>query len=85
MIRYDSGSIGGVKISVSLTEQDVEYVDVYARRRGVQSRSAVIREALRLLQASELGPDYAAAWDDWPDDEQDAWDATVADGLSTDA
>jgi hypothetical protein len=45
----------------------------------------VIREALRLLQASELGPDYAAAWDDWPDDERDAWDATVADGLSADA
>jgi Arc/MetJ-type ribon-helix-helix transcriptional regulator len=74
-----------MKISVSLTDEDVEYVDVYARRRGVQSRSAVIREALRLLQASELGPDYAAAWDDWPDDEQHAWDATVCDGLSAEA
>lgn len=82
---YDCGSIAGMKISVSLTDEDVEYIDVYARRRGIQSRSAVIREALRLLQASELGPDYAAAWDDWPEDEQDAWDATVADGLSADA
>lgn len=74
-----------MKISVSLTDEDVEYVDVYARRRGVKSRSAVIREALRLLQASELGPDYAAAWDEWSDDEQQAWDATVADGLPADA
>ena len=50
---------------------------------GWSHNRAVIREALRLLQASELGPDYAAAWDEWPDDERDAWDATVADGLST--
>lgn len=70
---------------MSLTDEDVEYVDVYARRRGVQSRSAVIREALRLLQASELGPDYAEAWDEWSEDEQEAWDATVADGLAAEA
>ncbi len=74
-----------MKISVSLTDEDVEYVDVYARRRGVRSRSAVIREALRLLHASELAPDYAAAWDEWPDDEQAAWDATIADGLQANA
>ena len=74
-----------MKISVSLTDEDVEYIDVYARRRGVRSRSAVVREALRLLRANELGPDYAAAWDEWPDDEQQAWDATVADGLPADA
>lgn len=74
-----------MKISVSLTDEDVEYIDVYARRRGVQSRSAVMREALRLLRASELGPDYAAAWGEWPDDEQAAWDSAVADGLPADA
>jgi Arc/MetJ-type ribon-helix-helix transcriptional regulator len=74
-----------MKISVSLTDEDVEYVDIYARRQGVHSRSAVIREALRLLRASELGPDYAAAWDEWSGDEQEAWDATVADGLPAEA
>jgi Arc/MetJ-type ribon-helix-helix transcriptional regulator len=73
-----------MKISVSLTDEDVDYVDVYARRRGVGSRSAVIREALRLLRASGLGPDYAAAWAEWPDGEQKAWDTTVADGLPAD-
>lgn len=74
-----------MKISVSLTDDDVEYVDVYARRRGINSRSAVIREAIRLLHVSELGPDYAAAWDEWPEHDQEAWDATVADGLTADA
>ena len=74
-----------MKISMSLSEEDVEYVDVYARRHRINSRSAVIREALRLLRASELGPDYAAAWDEWSSDEQEAWDATVADGLSAEA
>lgn len=73
-----------MKVSVSLTDEDVEFVDVYARRQGAASRSAVIREALRLLRASELGPDYAAAWDEWADGDQDAWDAAVADGLSAD-
>lgn len=74
-----------MKISVSLTDEDVEFVDVYARRQGVNSRSAVIREALRLLRANELGPEYAAAWDEWSGSEEDVWDATVADGLAADA
>lgn len=52
-----------MKLSVSLPDEDVEFVDVYARRHGDRSRSAVIREALRLLGASELAPDYAAAWE----------------------
>ena len=74
-----------MKLSVSLTDEDVEFVDVYARRQGVSSRSAVIREALRLLRASELGPEYAAAWDEWSRGDHDVWDATVADGLEADA
>jgi Arc/MetJ-type ribon-helix-helix transcriptional regulator len=74
-----------MKMSVSLPDEDVEYVDVYARRHGVNSRSAVVREALRLLRASELGPDYAAAWDEWSGGEQEAWDATAADGVPSEA
>lgn len=73
-----------MKLSVSLSDEDVEFVDVYARRHGDRSRSAVIREALRLLRASELSPDYAAAWDEWSQTDEQAWDTVVADGLLAD-
>jgi hypothetical protein len=42
----------------------------------------VIREAVRLLRARALGPDYAQAWGQW-DHRGDgkAWESVVADGL----
>jgi len=69
----------GVKLSVSLTEGDVSYLDGYARRHGVGSRSGVLREALAYLRAQELEADYAAAFDEW--DDAEAWEAVAADGL----
>jgi Arc/MetJ-type ribon-helix-helix transcriptional regulator len=71
-----------MKVSISLLDEDVEFLDAYARERGVASRSAVIREALRLLRAAELGSDYAQAWEDWSaDSDQEAWESVVGDGL----
>lgn len=51
-----------MKLSVSLSREDVEFLDEYARTAGVRSRSAVIQRAVRLLRTSELGPAYAEAW-----------------------
>ena len=71
-----------MKISVSLTDEDVAIVDEYARTSGLTSRSAVIRRALHLLQQPDLEEDYAAAWEEWAaSGEQAAWDATTGDGL----
>ena len=36
----------GVKLSISLPEEDVAVLDEYARTSGLKSRSAVIRRAL---------------------------------------
>jgi Arc/MetJ-type ribon-helix-helix transcriptional regulator len=71
-----------VKVSVSLPEADVAYLDAYARSQGLESRSAVIHQAVRLLRANELGDAYEDAWQDW-DAEPDAklWDGTANDGL----
>jgi Arc/MetJ-type ribon-helix-helix transcriptional regulator len=69
-----------MKLSVSLSEDDVAFVDRYAREHGAGSRSAVLQRALLLLKTSELGDDYAAAWDEWAP-EAEAWDATIGDGL----
>ncbi len=77
-----SGSMIGMKVSVSLPEEDVEFLDTYARGHRIASRSAVVHRAIGLLRAADLSSDYAAAFDEWADDtENRAWDAAVADGL----
>ncbi len=70
-----------MRVSVSLPDEDVEFLDSYAAERGVGSRSAVVHKAVRLLQASELGADYEAAWAEWAADDGAAWEAVAADGL----
>ncbi|MGH8894497.1 MAG: ribbon-helix-helix domain-containing protein [Actinomycetes bacterium] len=71
-----------MKFSVSLPTEDVEYLDTYARERGIGSRSAVLHRAVRLLRASELSADYEAAWREWEaSDDGDAWDSAMSHGL----
>jgi Arc/MetJ-type ribon-helix-helix transcriptional regulator len=73
-----------MKLSVSLPDEDVEFLDQYARTQGYDSRSAVVHKAVRLLRASELGSDYADAWSEWSDSgDAGAWDAVVGDGLAS--
>lgn len=71
-----------MKLSVSLPDGDVEFIDHYANEHEVDSRSAVVHRALTLLRSNELGADYAAAWDEWASPDAELWDATVADGLT---
>ena len=72
-----------MKVSVSLPDEDVEYLDAYAQTQGLESRSAALQKAVRLLRASELGAAYEDAWNDWIDSEDaDLWDAAAADGLA---
>ena len=71
-----------MKISVSLPDEDIEFLDEYARSLGVRSRSAVIQRAVRLLRATELGPAYAEAWAEWEaTGDADVWDSAVVDGM----
>ena len=71
-----------MKISVSLPDEDIDFLDEYAKNLGIRSRSAVIQRAVRLLRASELGPAYAEAWEEWKTSgEADAWDSVIGDGL----
>ncbi|CAN5618938.1 hypothetical protein BH20ACT21_BH20ACT21_16810 [soil metagenome] len=73
-----------MKLSVSLPDEDVEFLDAYAAAQGFPSRSAVVHRAVRLLRASELGAAYEDAWEEWEAaGEADAWDATTADGLQS--
>jgi Arc/MetJ-type ribon-helix-helix transcriptional regulator len=71
-----------MKVSVSLPDEDVEFLDAYAREQGFDSRSAVLHKAVRLLRAAELGADYDSAWQEWAQSDDAAlWDVAAADGL----
>ena len=70
-----------MKISLDLSSEDIAFLDSYTRIHKL-SRSAAVRRAVGLLRVSELSSDYAAAFDEWADlGHQEAWDATVADGV----
>jgi Arc/MetJ-type ribon-helix-helix transcriptional regulator len=72
-----------MKLSVSLPAADVEFLDEYARKQGIESRSAALLRAVRLLKGVGLGSSYEEAWDDWQrSGEADLWDVTVADGMT---
>ena len=71
-----------MKLSVSLPEGDVEYLDTYAHEQGHKSRSAVLHKAIRTLRATELEGCYEDAWKTWAAGEAAVWESTVADGLS---
>lgn len=75
-----------MKVSVSLPDEDVEFLDAYASAQGFSSRSAVVHKAVRLLRGSELDAAYEEAFSEWEESglEKD-WESTVADGIVADA
>lgn len=71
-----------MKLSVSLPDDDVAFIDGYAQQQSIPTRSAVVVKAIRLLRAMELGPDYERAWDEWTAaDDAELWETAVADGI----
>lgn len=78
------GSIGGMKASISLPEEDIEFLDAYAKEHGVGSRSAALHKAVDLLRSEQLASAYEDAWDSWSSSgDSEVWDAALADGLDT--
>jgi Arc/MetJ-type ribon-helix-helix transcriptional regulator len=75
-----------MKVSVSLPGEDVRFLDEYAQEQGLDSRSAALHRAVRLLRAAELGAEYESAWGEWfGAEDAELWDATAGDGQTTDA
>jgi hypothetical protein len=71
-----------VKLSLSLSNEDVEFLDRYAAEHAVDSRSGVVQRAVSLLRAIELGDDYAAAWEEWQSGDAALWETAVGDALA---
>ena len=73
-----------MKVSVSLPGEDVQFLDDYAKEQGLDSRSAAVHRAVRLLRTAELGGTYQAAWEEWAaQDEGILWESTAGDGLKS--
>ena len=71
-----------MKLSISLSEDDVAALDRYAEAAGLASRSAAIQRAIRMLSDPSLDDAYAAAWDEWEDSgDAAAWEASLGDGI----
>ena len=72
-----------MRLSVSLSDEDVAILDEFARVSGFPSRSAALRHAVGMLRLPKLEQDYEAAWQEWEGSgDQAAWSRVEADGLS---
>lgn len=71
-----------MKVSISLPDEDLAFLDQYTKDAGLGSRSAALQKAVRLLRTAELREAYAAAWEEF-DTAPDAalWETTVGDGI----
>ena len=75
-----------MKVSVSLPEADLKFLDSYVESRRFPSRSAVLHKAVRLLRGAELGAAYEDAFLGWePSGEAALWEVTASDGIRADA
>ncbi|MDP5184520.1 ribbon-helix-helix domain-containing protein [Blastococcus sp. BMG 814] len=71
-----------MKLSISLSDDDLAVVDEHVSKAGLQSRSAAIQYAINLLRRADLDRAYAEAWEDWEgSDDQAAWEGVDADGI----
>lgn len=71
----------GMKLSISLPEEDVRFLDEYARRHD-RSRSASVHQAIAALRSSTLPDAYEAAWKEWDaEDLSRLWEEGSGDGL----
>ena len=72
-----------MKVSISLTEDDLALLDQYARSAGLASRSAAVQHAIHLLRQADLEDEYVLAWSDWESSgDRAVWEGTVGDGLA---
>ena len=73
-----------MKVSVSLPGEDVQFLDEYAKEQGLDSRSAALHRAVRLLRTAELAGMYEAAWKEWAaQSDGTLWESTTGDGLGS--
>jgi Arc/MetJ-type ribon-helix-helix transcriptional regulator len=75
-----------MKLSVSLPEDDVAFLDRATEEQRYASRSAAVAAAVRLLREQDLEASYVDAFGEWiATGDGPAWDSTAGDGLVREA
>jgi len=75
-----------VHVTARLDERLASFLDAYQREHRLGSRSEALEEAVRALRDKELQREYAVALSELETSgDAEAWDATAADGLASDA
>ena len=70
-----------MKLSVSLPDEDVKFLDEYAKAHA-RSRSSAVHEAIDTLRQGGLADAYEQAWDEWDaSGEGELWEQPAGDGL----
>jgi Arc/MetJ-type ribon-helix-helix transcriptional regulator len=70
------------KLSISVSDKDLEVIDQVARDRG-GNRSAVIHDMVRVFRELQSEDDYVAAFAEWDASEDKAiWESASGDGLA---
>jgi len=73
-----------MKLSVSLPDEDIEFIDAFAELRGAPSRSAVLKRAVAMLRQSQLAESYADAFAEWDQSsDANAWESATDDGWTS--
>lgn len=76
--------MASTKVSLSLSEEDVAFLDSETLAGRYRTRSAAAQDAIRVLRESRLADAYAEAFAEWRDEgDADAWDAASGDGLTS--
>ena len=72
-----------MKLSVSLTSEDVAVLDKQVKLAELPSRSAAVHRAIDLLRESILEQEYAEAFLEWEAAGlAEDWDITAGDGIA---
>jgi len=70
-----------MKVSVSLSDEDVAFLDRETGSGAFESRSAAISAAVRLLRQRELVDAYRESFAEWASsDDAELWDRASSDG-----
>lgn len=72
-----------MKIGVSISDDDLAFLDAETQAGVFASRSAAIAAAIRAYRNRDLALAYVAAFRDWNEAAEDeAWEAVAADGIT---
>jgi Arc/MetJ-type ribon-helix-helix transcriptional regulator len=72
-----------MKVSLSIPDEDIRFLDNFARDHGIGSRSAAVQHSIALLREVELKEQYKLAMQEWRDSpDSELWELTVGDGIA---